>query len=99
MGVRRDASHARADADEQTESNRPPPLKIARANCFQVPSGDVTVPGIPVGQQKGGNVFRVGICLDFVKKRRSGATRAEGPHGAHVRGAKRNRIGRPSAHR
>ena len=57
--------------------------------------------------QQSGNVFRVGIFLDFV--RRSGTTcaraegalgaltaRAEGPHGAHVRGARRNRIDRPS---
>ena len=42
--------------------------------------------------KKGGNVFRAGIFLDSV--RRSGTTRAESPHGAHVRGAKRNRIDR-----
>ena len=42
--------------------------------------------------RKVGRSFRVGMCLDFV--RRSGTTRAEGPHGAHVRGAKRNRIDR-----
>ena len=41
--------------------------------------------------ETGGNVFRVGIFLGFV--RRSGTTRTEGPHGAHVRRAKRNRIG------
>ena len=33
------------------------------------------------------NIFRVGIFLDFV--RRSGTTRAEGPHGARVRKAER----------
>ena len=42
--------------------------------------------------KKSGNVFRVGIFLDFVRL----TTRAEGPHGAHVRGAKRNRIDRRS---
>ena len=37
-----------------------------------------------------GNLFRGGVFLDFV--RRSGTTRAEGPHGgaSHVRRAKRN---------
>ena len=33
---------------------------------------------------------RVGIVLDFVW--RSGTARTKGPHGAYVRGAKRNRI-------
>ena len=44
---------------------------------------------------KSGGVFRVGVLLDFV--RRSGTTRAEGPHGgaSYVRGAKRNRINPP----
>ena len=45
-------------------------------------------------------MFRVvGTFLDFV--RRSGTTRAEGPHGGalHVRGAKRNRVGHSRAHR
>ena len=37
-----------------------------------------------------GNVFRLGIFLDF--DRRSGTTRAEGPHGAYVRGAELKRI-------
>ena len=41
-----------------------------------------------------GSMFRVGVSLVFV--RRSGTTRAEGPHGAHVRGAKRNRVDRRS---
>ena len=38
----------------------------------------------------GGNIFRVGISLGFV--RRSGTARAEGPHGVYVRGAERDRI-------
>ena len=40
--------------------------------------------------KQGGNIFRVGVFLDFV--RRSGTTRT--PHGgaSYVRGAKRNRI-------
>ena len=46
------------------------------------------------GQQQGlYNIFRVGIFLGFV--RRSGTTRAEGPHGgvaSHVRGARRNEL-------
>ena len=44
--------------------------------------------------KKSGNVFRVGIFLDFV--RQPGTTCAGGPHRAHVRGAKRNRIDRRS---
>ena len=46
--------------------------------------------------EESGDIFRVGIFLDFV--RRSGTTRAEGPHGGalHVRRAKRNRIDRRS---
>ena len=56
--------------------------------------------------KKSGNVSRVGVFLDFVRltTRTEGplfldfvarrlTTRAEGPHGAHVRRAKRNRIG------
>ena len=35
-------------------------------------------------------MFRVGICLDFVRL----TTRTTRPHGAHVRGARRNRSGR-----
>ena len=46
--------------------------------------------------KKSGNTFRVRIFLDSV--RRSGTARAEGPHGAHARGAKRNRIGCSRAH-
>ena len=44
------------------------------------------------GQNKDGDIFRVGVLLDFV--RRSGTTRAEGPHGgaSYVRGAERNRV-------
>ena len=38
------------------------------------------------------DIFRAGVFLEFVRL----ATRAEGPHGAHVRGAKRNRIDRRS---
>ena len=38
--------------------------------------------------KKEGNIFRVGIFLDSVRL----TTRAEGPHGAHVRRAKRNRV-------
>ena len=41
---------------------------------------------------KDGNFFRVGNFLDFGRL----ATRAEGPHGAHVRSPKRNRIHRRS---
>ena len=40
--------------------------------------------------EKSGDIFRVGVFLDFVRL----TTRV--PHGAHVRGAKRNRIGRRS---
>ena len=44
--------------------------------------------------KKSGNIFRVGLFLDhdFVRL----TTRAEGPHGAHVRRAKRKRIDRRS---
>ena len=35
-----------------------------------------------------GNIFQVGIFLDFVRL----TTRTMHPHGAHVRGARRNRI-------
>ena len=44
------------------------------------------------GSKRSGNIFGVGVFLDFV--RRSGATRAEGPHGARVRRAKRSRVDR-----
>jgi hypothetical protein len=44
--------------------------------------------------KKSGHLFRVGLFLDFV--RRPGTTRAEGPHRAHVRGARRNRTDRCS---
>ena len=40
--------------------------------------------------KKSGDIFRVGIFLDFVRL----ATRTMHPHGAYVRGAKRNRIDR-----
>jgi len=40
--------------------------------------------------RKGGNIFRVGIFLGFARL----TTRTEGPHGACVRRARRNRIGR-----
>ena len=35
--------------------------------------------------KESGNIFRVGIFLGFVTRRRSGTTRAAGPHGARVR--------------
>ena len=41
---------------------------------------------------KDASIFRVGAIMGFV--RRSGTTRAEGPRGARVCAAKRNRIGR-----
>ena len=41
-------------------------------------------PGGPA--RKSGNMFRVGIFLGFGRL----TTRAEGPHGAHVRRAERN---------
>ena len=56
----------------------------------------VSLPSVPHGgpvhliTEKSGNVFRVGIFLDFV--RQSGTTRAEGPHGAYVRRATRSRV-------
>ena len=40
--------------------------------------------------KKSGNIFRVGIFLDFVWL----TTSTEGPHGAYVRGARRSRIDR-----
>ena len=46
-------------------------------------------------RQRSGNIFRVDIFLDFVRL----TTRAEGPHGAHARGAKRNRSDHSRAHR
>ena len=54
----------------------------------------VVGPRINLITNESGDIFRVGIFLDFV--RRSGTTRAEGPHGGalHVRRAKRNRIDR-----
>ena len=39
-------------------------------------------------RKRQGNIFRVGIFLDFVRL----ATRTMHPHGAYVRGAKRNRV-------
>ena len=39
-----------------------------------------------------GNIFWMGSFLDFV--RRLGTKRGEGRHGAHVRGAERNRVDR-----
>ena len=42
-------------------------------------------------KKKGGNVFWVGIVLDFARL----TTRTMHPHGAYVRGTKRNRIGSP----
>ena len=40
--------------------------------------------------KKSGNIFRVGIFLDFVRL----TTRTMHPHGVYVRGAKRNRVDR-----
>jgi len=47
---------------------------------------------VPISKasKKSGNIFRVGIFLDFVRP----TPRA--PHGAHVRRAKRNRVNRRS---
>ena len=48
--------------------------------------------------KKSGDLFRVNVFLGFV--RRSGTTRAEGPHVGpqHARGAKRNRVDHSRAH-
>ena len=50
-----------------------------------IPSVSATT---PAWSRTSGNIFRVGIFLDFVWL----TTRTEGPHGAYVRRARRNRI-------
>ena len=67
---------------------------LLRADAFNH-KGDIYIPSHrALASKKSGNIFRVGIFLDFVRR----TTRAEGPHGAHARGAKRNRIDHWRAH-
>ena len=68
-------------------------INASTCNFRYRPDNPPVVFDLPARARKwSGNIFRVGIFLDFV--RRSGTTRAEGPHGAHVRRAERNRIDR-----